>query len=104
VTLGDSIGAFKVSAIETDRLILREGPRKYEVLLYDDDKPGRAVTSGSKPTVVSSGAKQSSVQPKATEKKSAAGVKRPPPVMKADEPGYEMVRTPFGYIKRKVKR
>ena len=83
---------------------MREGPRRYEVLLYDDDKPGigKAVASGSKRTVVSSGAKETPVQSKVAEKKAATGVKRPPRVKKADEPGYEMVRTPFGYIKRKV--
>jgi hypothetical protein len=106
VTPGDSVGNFKVSAILKDRLILKEGPRKYEVLLYDDDQPnkGKAVASGSKRTVVSSGAKETPVQSKAAERKVATGEKRSPRVKKADEPGYEMVRTPFGYIKRKVKK
>ena len=93
VMVGDSVGGFRVAGIKKDMIILAEGAREHEILLYDKDKPkSRApVRKKAKPTVVSTAPKKSALQPKVSKKK------------KLPEGKYKIVSTPFGKIKRKIK-
>ena len=92
VMVGDSVGDFRVAGIKKDMIILAEGAREYEILLYDKDKPkrGAPVRKKAKPTVVSTALKKSAPRPKVSKKKEL-------PVGK-----YKTVSTPFGKIKRKI--
>jgi hypothetical protein len=97
VKTGDQIGDFSVTGIKKDSIILAEGAKKYEIFLYDKDKPKRRTTAAgkSRPTVV-------------TTKPAAKSKKRPPmPGIskgeKSSDGEYKIVNTPFGKIRRKVK-
>ncbi len=39
VMVGDTVGGFRVAGIKKDRIILAQGSREYEILLYDKDEP-----------------------------------------------------------------
>ncbi len=93
VMVGDTVGGFSVAGIKKDRIILAQGAREYEILLYDKDKPKvRApARKKAKPTVVSTAPKKSALQPKVSKKK------------KLPEGEYKIVSTPFGETRRKVK-
>ena len=43
VMVGDTVGGFSVAGIKKDRIILAQGAREYEILLYDKDKPNKRV-------------------------------------------------------------
>ena len=100
VKTGDRIGDFSVTRIKKDSIILAEGTKKYEIFLYDKDKPKRRTTAAgkSRPTVVTT-------KPAAA----AAKLKRRPPMPRiskeknSSEGEYKIINTPFGKIKRKVK-
>ncbi|MCK4468075.1 MAG: hypothetical protein KAU60_06960, partial [Desulfobacterales bacterium] len=93
VMVGDSVGAFRVAGIKKDRIILAQGAREHEILLYDMDKPkvGAPVRKNAKPTVVSTVPTKSAPPPKISKKK------------ELPEGEYETISTPFGKIRRKVK-
>ncbi len=93
VMVGDSVGDFRVAGINKDRIILAQGAREHEILLYDKDKPkrGAPVRKKARPTVVSTGPKKSALRPKVSKKK------------ELPQGEYKTVSTPFGKIKRKIK-
>lgn len=92
VMVGDTAGDFMVVGIKKDMIILAQGAREYEILLYDKDKPkmGAPVRKKAKPTVVSTAPKKSAPQPKVSKKK------------ELPEGEYKTVSTPFGKIRRKI--
>ena len=94
VMVGDAVGGFRVAGIKKDRIILEEGVKEHEILLYDRDKPkrGAPVRKKAKPTVVSTAPKKSALRPPTVSKKK-----------KLPEGKYKTVSTPFGKIKRKIK-
>jgi len=59
VKVGDTLGDFKVAGITNDRVLLKDKSDKYDLLLYDKDKPKirASVPPKSKPTVVSTAGK-----------------------------------------------
>jgi hypothetical protein len=92
VMVGDSVGDFRVAGIKKDMIILAEGAREYEILLYDKDKPKAGappVRKKAKPTVISTARKKSALRPKVSKKK--------------ELPEGEYKDTPFGKIRRKIK-
>lgn len=98
---GQSIGNLKVDSIETDRIILTEKGKKYAILLYDQGKakeeqprsPAASDTPAeedNEPTVIGA------------EKKTVNNTPQPsPPESSQSDDGYEIVKTPFGEIRRK---
>lgn len=54
VMVGDTVGGFSVAGIKKDRIILAQGGREHEILLYDKDKPKKRVPviNKAKPTVI----------------------------------------------------
>ena len=93
---GDDLADFRVAEIKTDRLILSEGAKRYEVLLYDTDssKQAKRAERGAEPTVVTTETRTS----QETAPQNASAPKTPKP-SKGDV--VELV-TPFGKLKRKV--
>ncbi|MCK4391148.1 MAG: hypothetical protein KAV83_13030 [Desulfobacterales bacterium] len=93
VKVGDTIGDFKVTRIKKDRIVLAEGAKRFEVLLYDKEQPKvrGGVAREAKPTVVTTEAKKSPPKPKISKRKEPT------------EGEYEEVITPFGKIKRRIK-
>ena len=66
VKVGDTMGNFSVTEIRKDRIILTQGANKYEILLYDKNKPARQMTVAEKPaaaTVVATGAAAAAAKP-----------------------------------------
>jgi len=59
VKVGDTLGDFKVAEISNDRVLLKAGSDKYDLLLYDKDKPKirASVAPKSEPAVVSTAGK-----------------------------------------------
>ncbi|MEA2039930.1 MAG: hypothetical protein U9N82_08885 [Thermodesulfobacteriota bacterium] len=106
VRVGDEIGELKLKEIKEEKIILSQGGRDYEILLYDKDKPKkRAVASKRKsgPTVVGATSKAKR-KPAAVSPRSSR--KNVPSVKKAkkqtpSEAKYKIIDTPFG--KRRVK-
>ena len=92
VMVGDTVSDFRVAGIKKDRIILAEGIKEHEILLYDKDKPkrGAPVREKAKPTVLSTAPKKSTPQPKVSKKK------------ELPEGEYKTVSTPFGNIRRKI--
>ncbi|GBC60195.1 hypothetical protein DENIS_1146 [Desulfonema ishimotonii] len=96
VAVGDTVGNLKVAAIEKESLLLNDGGKKYEVLLYDRKKQrsgGPSAGSGqSAPQVISTESSRKKVekQGKAAEKS-------------ADSGEYKVVKTPFGDVRVKKK-
>jgi hypothetical protein len=78
VMVGDSVGGFRVAGINKDGIILAQGAREHEILLYDKDKPksGAPVRKKAKPTVVRTAPKKSALQPKVTNKEESPEPKR----------------------------
>ena len=108
VRVGYEIGELKLKQIEEEKIILSQGGRDYEILLYDKDKPKkRAVASKRKsgPTVVG-------VTSKAKGKPAAASLrssrKNVPSDKKAKDQKpskarYRTIDTPFGKKRVRVK-
>lgn len=101
VKVGDTMGDFSVTDIRKDRIILAEGAKKHEILLYDKNKPARQITVAEKPkpTVVTA----------VTTEPAAAATKPdkelPIPGISerksSSEGEYTIINTPFGPIKRR---
>ncbi len=91
VMVGDTVGGFMVAGIKKDRIILAQGGREHEILLYDKDKlkRGAPVIKKAKPTVLSTAPKKSAPQPKVINKKESPEHKR------------KLIDSLFGRIKRK---
>lgn len=70
VKVGDTLGDFKVAEITNDRVLLKAGSDKYDLLLYDKDKPKIRVPikPSSKPVVVSAAGKKPGTTSKTPEK------------------------------------
>lgn len=95
VKVGDAVGDFKVTGIKKETIILAEGAKKHEILLYDKNNPKQRVgvkTRAPKPNVVSGKPKRSKPKPKISKKQK-----------KLSETDYKTVDTPFGKIKRRIK-
>ena len=98
VTLGDTIGTFKVTDIQKDRLILADDANKHEILLFDKSKPARqaaAVAKPATPTVVTSGQGPTAATAAQPASQAADGKSAP-----AAE--YRIVNTPFGPSKQRI--
>jgi len=99
VKVGDMIDELEVTEIRKERILLAEKEEKYEILLYNKDKPvrngktkkavNRRAKKAVKPTVVMSESKK---------RKSGSGVSKK---KGSSQPGYEIINTPFGEVKRK---
>ena len=70
VKVGDTLGDFKVAGITNDRVLLKAGSDKYDLFLYDKDKPKirASATPKSKPVVVSAAGKDSATPGKTPKK------------------------------------
>lgn len=92
VKLGDTIADFKVAGIKKDKIVLAQGAKRFEVVLYDKDQPklraGRVPET--EPTVVTTETKESVSMPKTPK------TKKPP----EGENGYTI--TPWGKVRRKI--
>lgn len=91
---GDKIGDIAVADIQKESILLTEGDKKYEILLYDRKKSGtkNTVEKNIRPTVVIS----------ESEKKQPAVSKSKKQESSDDE--YEIINTPFGKIRRKKRK
>lgn len=112
---GDKVGDVTVQAIAQDQVTLADSEGPYRVLLYDPEKkPASGVSTPTRsgepgqPQVISVGEK-----PKPAPAKSASG-SAPSSASSAPAPGkapiqttedgqYQIIQTPFGEIKRKIK-
>jgi hypothetical protein len=92
---GDVLGQFRIDSIQKERLILVDGNTRYEILLYDEKKDV--------PRQASLPAENSVPQVIRTQPGGSVTGKRPKVDVKDSEPGYEMVKTPFGYVKQRKK-
>jgi hypothetical protein len=101
VKVGDDLADFTVEEIQKDRVILADGTNRYEVFLHDKEKPRVAppppVATEAKPTVVTTA---TTAEPQ----KVSAQTKQGTPQAKEPEGEFVEVKTPFGTIKRKVKK
>lgn len=79
VRVHDTMGDFRVTDIKKDRILLAEGAKEYEILLYDQNKQKRrvAVKKDAKPTVISTAGKSRAPRPKAPTKKRPTRDRRP---------------------------
>ncbi len=94
---GEAIGEdLTVDAIREKSLLVAEKDKKYEILLYDDKKPKSRSTpqEESGPTVVSTEAKKPAKPSKPKDKS------KPKQESVSDEE-YEIIKTPFGTIRKK---
>jgi hypothetical protein len=92
--VGDTVGGFRVAGIKKDRIILAQGAREYEILLYDKDKPkvGAPARKKAKPTAVKAAqTKSGPQQTKVIKKKESTKAIR------------EAIMTRFGKINLKSK-
>lgn len=87
VKVGDTLGDFKVAGITNDKVLLEAGADKYDLLLYDKDKPKIRASVKPKPVVVRAVGKDSATPGKAPKegvlpvrdpKKLLSTVKKPP--------------------------
>ncbi|QTA80614.1 Uncharacterized protein dnl_29240 [Desulfonema limicola] len=98
VQVGDIVGELTVAAINSESILLNEGSKKYEISLYDKEKkrlrsaPAPVEERSSAPNVVSAGSEKPRQKPSDTSNKE-----------KISEDEYEIVKTPFGDIKRRKK-
>jgi hypothetical protein len=117
VKTGDRIGNLKVAQIGEEKIVMVEDGQRYEIFLHDENKPARRQNPVTRPpaapTVVVTGAEPKAPAP------AAAGNAVPPPSQPASAPepaaakeekkkqvtedGYEIVETPFGPFKRRIK-
>ncbi|HOP35053.1 MAG TPA: hypothetical protein PL090_01915 [Syntrophales bacterium] len=106
---GEAYGAFKVSRIEKDKVFLEGNGQEYEIALYGEDKPRKAVSvPDDKPTVIAPAGDEK----RGTASASTAGEKTggTPPASgtapgkkgKAEEE-FETIDTPFGKMKIRKK-
>lgn len=126
---GDIIGESKegvvVSSIQKESIILRDGEKMYEVLLYDKDKPRGKVTEQkqTQPTIVTTESTVVTKKPTATKTQQTTVARPPAPGAKSENnsaistpPGfttnrggspqdgeYKTVNTPFGKVKVREK-
>lgn len=114
---GDKIGDLNVKQIKEDHVLLSDGTKNYNVSLYDPEKQKKRKqkTSRSKsqkskaPQVISAGGKAGSYSSKAGEvKRKAATTKadksnRHGKAKVSDDGKFEIIDTPFGKIKRRIK-
>jgi hypothetical protein len=115
---GDKVGNSSVADIQKDRIILSDGAKTHEILLYDKNKPARKIAAAAAPAapaVVAAGsapaapaiiaAGSAPAAPAAAAAKPAA---EPPKSSveagkSAAEGEYVIINTPFGPTKRRVK-
>jgi hypothetical protein len=110
VTLGDTLGNFSVADIQKDRIILADGAKRHEILLYDKNKPARKINLPEKAAASSVASKDvgaGSTAPAATAAATKPGTEPQPPSRVAEGKGapaaeYKIVNTPFGPVKRKM--
>ncbi|PIE71206.1 MAG: hypothetical protein CSA22_04045 [Deltaproteobacteria bacterium] len=105
----DTIGGLTVSRIMGDRIVLEGGGKVFEISLYDKNKPvppirrppvpHKAPKNKDKPQVVTAGKTARRAKP------SPSPAPQPASRTNAgkDEPEFEIINTPFGKIKRRVK-
>jgi len=112
---GQSLGSFRVSRIEKKKLIVQENNQEFEISLYAEDKPARAnipVDTG-KPSVITAKEPVQTTQktvpasspPSAVNQEKQPDVKQKRGVtqVKEGDEEFEIIDTPFGPFKRKVK-
>jgi len=92
---GETIQGLKLAAIEDDRIFLTEGADRYEIFLYDANKPKTRehIAKETTPKVVVTKPK-----PKKKKTKPAVSMKK-----ETQEGEYEIISTPFGKVKRRKK-
>jgi hypothetical protein len=96
VKAGDTVGELEVTEIRKESILLAEADKKYEILLYDKDKPrpqAEKIEKAEAPTVVVSESKKPEPAQKVSEKKAGDS-----------DPEYELVDTPFGKMKRRIRK
>lgn len=106
---GDRIGNLKVREIREDRVVLADADTSYRVLLYDPDKARKA--SAVKKSPASSQPKIVSVGEAPAPAKTAVKANTPPKTQSSsvetrsisEDGQYEIIDTPLGQIKRKIK-
>lgn len=106
----NKIATLKVDDILGDRILVRDESDKYEILLYDKDKPRQRETiqTDQSPEVISSNeTPRASAQPRRNPPQrrnqvSENGNIEPPNQTTQTEPEYEIINTPFGEIKRRI--
>ncbi|MBN1832521.1 MAG: hypothetical protein JW896_10460 [Deltaproteobacteria bacterium] len=131
VSIGDAFSDLRVAAIEPESILLEQGKNEYEISLYDDEEKKTlpssesGAPSPSTPTVVNTGTQGPSSQGKAASEGDAKQAARPQAfTRKAPSDGnakpqvgpgagqrkeddttgeFEIVETPFGPIKRKIR-
>ncbi len=109
VAVGDSVGAFSVTEIRKDRIVLADGASSHEILLFDKNKPARQTTVAEKsaaPTVVAAG-KAAPAAPETAAAPKADAKPQPPTAPAADgkaapAPEYRIINTPFGPVKQRI--
>ncbi len=100
---GQSIGNLKDFAIEEDRLIIKDKGKKHAILLYDQ-KPGKN-NSASASTPSKSKKKSSNTTTVVSADKNPTKQSQPSPRVEENQGNgeYEIVKTPFGNLRRKRK-
>ena len=93
VKVGDMVGDLTVTEIRKESILLTEGEDNYEILLYDKNKPKRAAKAfkEQKPNIVTTGSKNKSSKPTMIKKK------------KTPKDEYNVIKTPFGDVRRRKK-
>ena len=102
IKTGDKIGDLKVIALKQDRIILKQGATRYQVLLYNQkkNKSYTAAAKSSKPTVVSTKAAKVPAKAVAKTAKKIAGKSKQ---TISPDGKYIYTDTPFGRVKRRNK-
>ena len=93
VMIGDKLDDYELVAIHKDRILLTKGSEKYEIPLYDKKNPKQRTFTkkDAKPKIITSEPARIVTESNVSKKK------------KPLEGEYEIVRTPFGNIKRRKK-
>jgi type II secretory pathway component PulC len=96
VRSGDDLGIFKVASIQKESILLTDGTKEYKIPLYDQSRPKQrsAIVKTAKPMVVTTPSKP---------KKSDSPKPGKPKPEELSNDQYEIIRTPFGNIKRRKK-
>ncbi len=110
----NKIATLKVDDILVDRILVRDESDKYEILLYDRDRPRHRETiqTDQSPAVISSQeTPRTTAQPRRTHPQRRdqvrdqvleSGNMDSPNQKNQTEPQYEIINTPFGEIKRRI--
>jgi hypothetical protein len=105
---GDSIANLKVREIHQDQVILSDSEGSYRVMLYDPEKVRKASavqkkSDSSQPKVISVG--EAPTAPKTSVSSKPGQAKNTPQTGSAAAPEeeYQLIETPFGTIKKKIK-